>query len=74
MSRRRDIDAAALACFPTFAANIRRNFGPDSPCQARLDDPGHRADWHRRQMAAILGLLAQRGTWLEALSRLQAGR
>ncbi|KAF0101957.1 MAG: hypothetical protein FD187_108 [bacterium] len=67
-------DAAALACFHTFAANIRRNFGPDSPCQARLDDPGHRADWRRRQVAAILGLLAQRGTWLEALSRLQAGR
>ncbi len=71
----RDADAAAaLACFHSFAANIRRNFAPDSPCQARLDAPGQRADWRRRQVAAILGLPVQRGTWLETLSRLQAGR
>ncbi len=63
-------DAGALACFHTFAANIRRNFAPDSPCQARLDDPGQRADWRRRQVAAILGLPVQRGTWTQALALL----
>ncbi|HNF89682.1 MAG TPA: hypothetical protein PLL19_10145, partial [Thiobacillaceae bacterium] len=50
--------------------NIRRNFGPDSPCQARLEEPGHWADWRRRQVAALLGLPAQRGTWTQALARL----
>jgi hypothetical protein len=62
--------ADALACFHAFAENIRRNFGPHSPCQARLDEPGHWADWRRRQVAAILGLPAQRGTWTQALARL----
>lgn len=66
--------AEALARFHTFAENIRRNFGPGSPGQARLDEPGHWADWRRRQVAAILDLPAQRGTWAEALARLQAGR
>jgi hypothetical protein len=62
--------AEALARFHAFAESIRRNFGPDSPGQARLDDPGHWADWRRRQVAAILGLPAQRGTWAQALARL----
>jgi len=62
--------AEALARFHAFAENIRRNFGPHSPCQARLDEPGHWADWRRRQVAAILGLPTQRGTWELALARL----
>jgi len=41
---------------------------------ARLEAPGHWADWRRRQVAAVLGLPAQRRTWAEALARLQAGR
>ena len=68
-----NLDAAhaeALARFHAFAENIRRNFGPDSPCQARLEESGHWADWRRRQVAALLGLPAQRGTWTQALARL----
>ncbi len=68
------VHGEALACFHAFAENIRRNFGPDSPCQVRLEEPGHWADWRRRQVAAVLGLPAQRRTWAEALARLQAGR
>ena len=60
----------ALARFHAFAANIRRNFGPDSPCQARLEDPGRWADWRRRQVAAIRGLPQHRQAWTQALARL----
>lgn len=66
--------AASVAHFRAFAENIRRNFGPDAPAQRRLDAPEHWAAWRGRQVAAILGLPAQRDTWSQALARLAAGR
>lgn len=66
--------AGAVAHFRAFAANIRRNFGPDAPAQIGLDAPGRWASWRGRQVAAILGLPAHRATWRQALARLTAGR
>ena len=63
--------AEALAHFRAFAANIQRNFGPASPCYARIDAPGNWADWRGRQVAAITGIHAQRHTWDQALDRLR---
>lgn len=63
--------AEARSRFQAFAANIRHNFGPDSPCYARLDAPGKGADWRDRQAAAITGLHAHRRVWRRALERLR---
>ena len=65
---------ASLTHFRSFVANIRRNFGAESPSHARLDAPGHWQDWRARQVAAILGLPAHRQTWGQALDRLRHGR
>jgi hypothetical protein len=62
-----------LAHFRAFTANIRRNFGPDSPCYTRLDAPGHWQTWRGRQVAAILGLEDHRRKWALALAQLQQG-
>lgn len=63
-------DAEGLAHFHAFAANIRHNFGSDSPCYARIDAPGNWARWRDRQVAAIIGLHDHRRTWGRALDRL----
>ncbi len=57
----------ARAHFQAFAANVAHNFGPDSPCYARIDAPGNWESWRDRQHAAITGLPAARRTWSEAL-------
>jgi hypothetical protein len=64
------IQSESLAHFRAFAANIRRNFGPESPCYARLDAPSHWEDWRGRQVAAIRGLHGHRKTWAQALAAL----
>ena len=63
--------AEALAHFRAFAANIKHNFGAESPCYARIDAPGNGAGWRNRQVAAIAGFHANRRTWEQALKRLQ---
>ena len=63
--------AEGRAHFHAFAANIRHNFGPDSPCYARIDAPGNWARWRERQAAAIIGFHAHRHTWDQALDRLR---
>jgi hypothetical protein len=65
---RSEAHAGALAHFRAFAANIRRNFGPESPCYARIDAPGKWESWRERQVAAITGLPSQRRTWARALA------
>jgi hypothetical protein len=62
--------AGAVADFAAFAANIRRNFGADSPASARLDSAVHRARWRARQLDAIVGLDADREAWRRALALL----
>ncbi|MDP2787256.1 MAG: hypothetical protein Q8O79_04180 [Pseudomonadota bacterium] len=64
---------SALANFESFAGNIEHNFGEDSPCYARIDDPARRDDWRTRQLAAITGFHANRLVWAEALALLQTG-
>ncbi|MCP5278980.1 MAG: hypothetical protein H6935_11545 [Thiobacillus sp.] len=61
----------SVAHFRAFAANLRHNFGPDSPCYARIDAPGNRESWRVRQVAAITGLHDHRRTWDQALDRLR---
>jgi len=61
----------AMACFRDFAANIRHNFGADSPCHQRIDDRNGWARWRSRQVAAITGFHAHRDAWGQALERLQ---
>jgi hypothetical protein len=61
----------SVAHFRAFAANLRRNFGPDSPCYARIDAAGHQARWRDRQVVAITGWHAHRRTWGQALARLR---
>lgn len=63
--------AGTLAQFRAFAANIRRNFGPDSPCYACLDAVGNWENWRARQVAAIIGFHDHRHTWEQALDRLR---
>lgn len=62
--------ADAVTDFAAFAANIRRNFGRDSPTSARLDSAVHRARWRARQLDAIVGLDADRAAWRRALALL----
>ena len=59
-----------LANFRAFAANIRHNFGAESPCYARIDAPGNWAGWRNRQVAAIAGFHANRHAWGQALEKL----
>jgi hypothetical protein len=56
--------------FASFAANLERNFGADSPCQARLDSAEKLRDWRTRQTAAITSLRASRVVWRQALKTL----
>lgn len=63
--------AGARAHFQSFVANVAHNFGPDSPCHARIDAPGNWEGWRDRQRAAITGLAAARRNWREALLLLQ---
>ncbi len=65
--------ADAVANFASFAGNIEHNFGADSPCYTRIDDPARRDDWRARQLAAIMGFHANRQVWTQALAILQAG-
>jgi hypothetical protein len=64
--------ANAVANFEAFVGNIEHNFGPTSPCYARIDAPERRDDWRTRQLAAIIGLHANRQIWAAALAMLQA--
>jgi hypothetical protein len=64
------VHGEGLVHFRTFVANIRRNFGPESPCYARIDAPGRWAHWRSRQVAAICGLQGHRKIWARALAAL----
>ncbi len=64
--------AFALRHFRVFVDNIERNFGADSICFARIDDPARNEDWRTRQVAAITGFHANRRIWAEALDRQRA--
>lgn len=67
------VDARADLGF--FVGNIERNFGLESPCYAHIDDAERCNDWRARQLAAIIGLHAERLRWAEALRRADgAGR
>lgn len=63
--------AGARANFATFAGNIEHNFGGSSPCYSRIDEIARRDDWRTRQVAALVGLAANRQAWSVALARLQ---
>ena len=66
--------AGALDSFDAFIRNIERNFGEDSPGNARIDSAAGRAEWRRRQLAAIKGLRADRQAWQRALDTLGTPR
>jgi hypothetical protein len=61
-----------VANFEAFVGNIEHNFGPTSPCYARIDAQERRDDWRTRQLTAITGLPANRQMWAAALAMLQA--
>jgi hypothetical protein len=63
--------AGARANFAAFAGNIEHNFGVSSPCYSRIDNIARRDDWRTRQVAALVGLAANRQAWSLALARLQ---
>jgi hypothetical protein len=66
-----DAHAEGRANFHAFAANIRHNFGSESPCYARIDAPGNWEQWRDRQVAAIAGYETNRHTWGQALGLLR---
>lgn len=59
--------APALGNFAAFIENIENNFGEDSPANARIGSAANWEEWRRRQLAAIMGLCADRGAWQQAL-------
>jgi len=65
-----DALAGARASFHAFADNLAHNFGPDSPCHARIESASARAAWRARQFDAIVHYHADRLAWDDALAAL----
>ena len=61
----------ALSRFEAFIRNIERNFGEQSPGNARIDSMANWAGWRLRQLRAIKRLPDDRCAWREALDILR---
>ena len=64
-----DAHASARADFRSFAENIARNFGADSPCRERINSASNWRRWRGDFLAAITRYPDDTNAWRDAIAR-----